>query len=179
MGIMKRLNASHLVSASLFASCLAMIPSTPAFAADSIHVPMKPLSGSRVDGSVHFTVSDGKMSAKVELSGLEPGEHGFHIHEVGDCNAVDGSSAGPHFNPDGHKHGGIHAADRHAGDLGNVTADAAGKVEVELKDLPLTFDGAKGIKGRSVIVHEKRDDLATDPSGDSGKRLACGIIGQK
>ena len=167
--------AFYALSAGVFASTALAMPAV----AETMHVPLKALSGSSVSGSVDFTETKDGMDVKVSVAGLTPGEHGFHIHENGDCNAVDGSSAGPHFNPLGKQHGGPHSADRHAGDLGNITADASGRAETTMKGVALTFEGERGIRGRSVLVHEGRDDLSTDPAGDSGKRIACGEIGKK
>jgi Cu-Zn family superoxide dismutase len=109
-----------------------------------------------------------------EISGLKPGEHGFHIHEFGDLRAPDGTSAGPHFNPDGHDHGGPDAHKRHAGDLGNVTADKNGvaKVNVKAEGLMLHF-----VLGRALVVHADPDDLKSQPSGNAGARIGVGVIG--
>ena len=112
----------------------------------------------------------------VDLAGLKPGKHGLHIHEKGDCSAPDAASAGAHFNPAHSHHGGPDTAERHAGDFGNVEADASGKVHVELKDKNMKLSGPDSIMGKSVVVHEKEDDLKTDPSGNSGARVACGMI---
>ncbi len=109
-----------------------------------------------------------------EISGLKPGEHGFHIHEFGDLRAPDGMSTGPHFNPEGHDHGGPHSGKRHAGDLGNVKADKNGvaKVDVKAEGLMLHF-----IIGRSLVVHADPDDLKSQPSGNAGARIGVGVIG--
>jgi superoxide dismutase, Cu-Zn family len=113
------------------------------------------------------------------ITGLSPGPHGFHIHEKGNCTAPDGSSAGPHFNPGTMKHGGPATDVRHGGDLGNITADAGGVAEFTIAVAGISL-GAEptSVIGRSIIVHAKPDDLKTDPSGSSGARLACGLIGK-
>jgi Cu-Zn family superoxide dismutase len=133
--------------------------------------------GNNVSGTVTFTKVDGGMRVVADIEGLTPGDHGFHIHEFGDCSAADATSAGGHFNPDGHLHAGPGAALRHEGDLGNITANANGKAHYDLVDAKLSFDGQHSIIGRSVIVHEKADDLKTQPTGNAGARVACGVIG--
>jgi Cu-Zn family superoxide dismutase len=138
---------------------------------------LNPSSGSQVTGMVTFKSAADGTQIVVDLSGLKPGKHGLHIHEKGDCSAPDASSAGAHFNPTHSHHGGPTTSDRHAGDFGNIEADASGKVHVELKDKNLKMNGPDSIVGKSVVVHEKEDDLKTDPSGNSGARVACGVIG--
>jgi Cu-Zn family superoxide dismutase len=112
-----------------------------------------------------------------DVTGLTPGKHGFHIHEFGDCSSSDGNSAGGHFNPTHKQHGAPDASDRHAGDLGNIEADASGKAHLEWSDKVMKLSGADSIVGHAVIVHEKVDDLKTQPTGNAGGRLACGVIG--
>ena len=103
--------------------------------------------------------------------------HGLHIHELGDCRAPDASSAGGHFNPQGSEHGGPEDAIRHAGDLGNVRSDANGLAQSEITVTGISLGtGGDSIVGRSVIVHAKPDDLTSQPSGNAGPRIACGLI---
>lgn len=138
---------------------------------------LHPTQNSKVTGKVTFTqVADG-VRVVAEVEGLTPGEHGFHIHEFGDCSAPDATSAGGHFNPTEHKHSGPDDETRHAGDLGNLTADETGKAHYDRVDKQLKFTGKESILGRSVIVHEKADDLKTQPTGNAGGRVACGVIG--
>lgn len=134
-------------------------------------------SGSQVMGTVTFTKTADGVQVVADLTGLKPGKHGFHIHEFGDCSAPDATSAGAHFNPTNDPHAGHDAAKRHVGDLGNIEADSSGKAHLELTDKIMTMSGDKSIIGRGVIVHEKADDLKTQPTGDAGGRLACGVIG--
>jgi superoxide dismutase, Cu-Zn family len=134
-------------------------------------------SGSSVTGTVTFTVSGDSVKVVADITGLTPGKHGFHIHEFGDCSSTDGKSAGGHFNPTNHQHGAPDATDRHEGDLGNIEADASGKVHLDITDKVLKMTGAESIIGHAVIVHEKADDMKTQPTGDAGGRLACGVIG--
>ena len=140
--------------------------------------PSKAPGQDNVAGTVRFTAAGNGVKIHAEVTGLSPnGTHGFHIHEKGDLSAADFASAGAHFNPGGHKHGGPEGAERHGGDLGNLKADANGKATLDITVEGLTLDeGKTGVIGRSVIVHEKADDLKTDPSGNSGARIAGGVI---
>jgi len=138
---------------------------------------LHPTAGNNVTGSVTFTKSGDEVKVVADVTGLTPGKHGFHIHEFGDCSSSDGSSAGGHFNPTHKQHGAPDASDRHAGDLGNIEADASGKAHLEWSDKVMKFSGADSIVGHAMIVHEKVDDLKTQPTGNAGGRLACGVIG--
>jgi Cu-Zn family superoxide dismutase len=111
-----------------------------------------------------------------DLDGLSPGSHGFHIHEKGDCSGDDASLAGGHFNPTNAKHGGPDSAERHVGDLGNVIADKNGHAHYERLDKIISLKGPNSIIGRSVVIHSKEDDYKTQPAGNSGERIACGVI---
>lgn len=132
-------------------------------------------SGSQVTGTVTFTKIGDEVKVVADIQNLKPGKHGFHIHDKGDCSAPDASSAGGHFNPTHQHHGGPDSAEHHAGDLGNIVADASGKAHLEWKG-KLDLSGPNSIIGRSVVVHEKEDDLKTDPAGNSGARIGCGVI---
>jgi Cu-Zn family superoxide dismutase len=140
---------------------------------------LHPTAGHGVGGTATFTSSGDAVKVVADVTGLEPNStHGFHIHEFGDCSAPDASSAGDHFSPKPAEHGGPDTPKHHAGDLGNVRADAAGKAHLEMTVNDITLSrGDTMILGRSVIVHEKADDLRTQPSGNSGARVACGVIG--
>jgi Cu-Zn family superoxide dismutase len=139
---------------------------------------LHPTTGNKVSGTVTFIPAGDGVQVHAEISGLTPGKHGFHVHEFGDCSAADASSAGAHFNPTNQPHAGPDATARHEGDMGNVEADASGNAKLDYVDhqISLTND-AKSAIGRSVVVHAKADDLKTQPSGDSGARIACGVIG--
>ena len=132
-------------------------------------------SGSQVAGLVAFMKVGDEVQVMGAIQHLTPGKHGFHIHDKGDCSAPDAASAGAHFNPTQQHHGGPMTAERHAGDLGNIEADASGNAQVNWKG-KLSLSGKDSIIGKSVVVHEKEDDLKTDPSGNSGARVACGVI---
>ncbi len=143
-----------------------------------------PAEGEKITGLVTFTeVADG-VRVDANITGLTPGKHGFHVHEFGDCSSADGSAAaasaaGDHFNPAKQPHGAPDAAERHEGDMGNIEADASGIAKLNYIDHTLSLhDGEKSVIGRSVIVHAKADDLKSQPSGDAGARIACGVIGR-
>lgn len=140
---------------------------------------IEPRSGSTVTGSASFTAADGgNLGAHVEVQNATPGQHGVHIHEKGDCSDPKAASAGGHYNPNsGAHHGGPSTPVRHGGDLGNITVgpDGKGTLDVVVSDLSLD-SGATGIVGRSIVVHEKTDDLQSDPAGNSGGRFGCGVI---
>jgi Cu-Zn family superoxide dismutase len=136
---------------------------------------LKSTSGSEVTGAVVFIKVGDDVQVIGDISNLKPGKHGFHIHEKGDCSAPDASSAGAHFNPTHQHHGGPTTAEHHAGDLGNIEADASGKAHLDWKG-KLKLSGENSIVGKSIVVHEKDDDLKTDPAGNSGARIACGVI---
>ncbi len=137
---------------------------------------LKPTQGNQAHGTVTFTRERNGLRVVADLSGLTPGEHGFHIHEKGDCSAPDASSAGGHFNPAGMPHGGPQSVRRHAGDFGNLRADNSGRAHAVFVDPLLTLEGPSSIIGRSVIVHANPDDLTSQPAGNSGPRVACGVI---
>jgi Cu-Zn family superoxide dismutase len=141
---------------------------------------LHPTQGNQAAGTVRFT-QEGEDSVRVvaDLTGLAPNStHGFHIHEFGDCSAPDASSAGGHFNPEGKPHGGPDAPQHHAGDLGNVTANEQGNAHLEITLHHVSVGSHPNpLLGRSVVLHAKADDLKSQPSGESGGRIACGVIG--
>ena len=162
-----------LVSATaLLAACAGMDASGPRASAT-----LESRSGSSVTGTVSFQSAGQKVRVEASVAGLTPGEHGFHVHEAGDCSAADASSAKGHFNPATKAHGHHAGAEHHAGDMPNLVADGSGKatLAVELDTLSLT-DGPAGILNRSVVIHADPDDYKTQPAGNSGKRVACGVI---
>ncbi|MBD3616860.1 MAG: superoxide dismutase family protein [Gracilimonas sp.] len=133
-----------------------------------------PVGDSNVSGSVTFSESEEGVMVRGNFEGLEPGNHGFHIHEYGDCRAEDGTSAGGHFNPAGNNHGAPSDMERHMGDLGNIEADESGIAAVDYTDATVTLEQ---ILGRGIIIHAGEDDLESQPTGAAGSRVACGVIG--
>ena len=134
-------------------------------------------SNTKVSGTVDFKQVGDAVEVEVFVHRLKAHQsHGFHIHETGDCNSLDGMSAGGHFNPTNMPHG-AQDADHHAGDMPALLADSTGvaKVNFVLKNVSLT-EGPNSILGRSVIVHRDPDDYKTQPTGNSGARIACGVI---
>jgi superoxide dismutase, Cu-Zn family len=158
----------------LLASCASMgEKSGPSAVAN-----LKPTQGNKAAGTVTFTQQGDKVRVVANMSGLTPGLHGFHVHEKGDCSAPDAMSAGGHFNPSGKSHGDVIAPEHHAGDLGNITADSDGNARLDLGVWGLSFTqgAAENVIGRSVVVHANPDDLKSQPAGNSGPRVACGVI---
>ncbi|MBI3407755.1 MAG: superoxide dismutase family protein [Planctomycetes bacterium] len=136
-----------------------------------------PTKDSKVTGIVTFTQKGDAIEITGEITGLTPGNHGFHVHEFGDISSADGMATGGHFNPGGDKHGGPEDKERHVGDLGNITADDTGKATLKTTDKMIRLHGMNSIIGRGLIVHAKADDLKSQPTGDAGGRVAQGVIG--
>jgi superoxide dismutase, Cu-Zn family len=138
---------------------------------------LEPTKDNSVGGTVTFTQKGNKVVVAAKITGLAPGQHGFHIHEKGDCSSGDGMSAGGHFNPFGKPHGNPAAGDHHAGDMPALNADASGNASLTADLSGVTIgSGAGGIVGKAVIVHKDPDDFTTQPTGNSGARVACGVI---
>lgn len=169
------------VSASRLASCVSVIALVGGCSHVHVRTPtamaiLAPTKGNQVNGRVDFTQTAGGVLIEAKVSGLAPGRHGFHIHERGNCTG-DGSGAGPHFDPAGHRHGAPGANIRHAGDLGNLDAGADGTAVYRAEVSGLSLDnGADSIIGRAVVVHEQADDMVSQPAGNAGARQACGLI---
>jgi superoxide dismutase, Cu-Zn family len=136
-----------------------------------------PTLGSKAQGTVSFSKERDGMHVEASIQGLIPGLHGFHLHEFGDCTSPDANSAGGHFNPTNMPHGSPTADKRHAGDFGNLQADAGGNAKLKLVVPVLSFEGPNSILGRGVIVHAQADDFTTQPTGAAGARVACGVVG--
>jgi Cu-Zn family superoxide dismutase len=136
-----------------------------------------PVGNSGVQGTVRFEEKLSETLVVANLTGLEPGKHGIHIHEYGDCSAPGAESAGGHFAPDGYPHGAPTDLKHHAGDLGNITADTAGVAHLELIEDRIKLNGKHSIIGRAVIIHAEADDFSSQPSGNAGERIGCGVIG--
>ena len=168
------------LAVALAAAALGGCATTPV-ASGVAKATLEPTRGNIAAGSATFTERGGKVYVEADVRGLAPGsEHGFHIHEKGDCSAPDGTSAGGHFNPGAKPHGNPEHAEHHAGDMPQLIANAAGVATLTAYlDGVSLGDEANGIVGRSVIVHAAPDDFKTQPTGNSGARLACGIIVRK
>ena len=138
---------------------------------------VQPSVGSTAMGTVHFNqLSDGTVDVQIDLTGVPPGVHGFHVHENGDC-GNNGMAAGGHFNPMSMPHASPDAASHHAGDFGNVTADEKGEVHAKFNSHSITVaPGTMSVVNHAVILHANPDDLTTQPTGNAGGRIGCGII---
>jgi Cu-Zn family superoxide dismutase len=136
-----------------------------------------PTKGNMLTGIVTFEETEKGVRIIANLSGLSPGSHGFHIHEFGDLRSDDGTSAGGHYNPTGMPHSMPMTENRHAGDMGNITADSSGNSHLDYVDPVMQLQGLHSIIGRAVIVHAKEDDLKTQPTGNAGARIGQGVIG--
>lgn len=161
-------------SALLAAGCAGMENGEPATATAKL----EPKSGSKVQGTVTFTQIGDVVRVTGEITGHTKGPKGFHIHEIGDCSDDKGMNSGGHFNPEKGKHGGPYELEKHAGDLGNITFsdDGVATFNFAVGDIAVSSDPPNGIVGRAVIVHAGTDDLKTDPTGNAGGRVACGVI---
>jgi superoxide dismutase, Cu-Zn family len=134
--------------------------------------------GNTASGVVNFVQNGDKVMVSLEIKGLKPNaEHGFHIHDKGDCSSGDGMSTGGHFNPSTKGHGAHGVGEHHAGDLPALKADAAGMVKMSFESSTINVGmGASNIIGRGMIVHKDPDDYKTQPTGNSGARIACAVI---
>lgn len=135
-------------------------------------------SGSSVSGTLKFhEAQDRVVHIRGTVEGLTPGKHGFHIHVNGNCDSPDGMSAGGHYAPAGGRHGAPDAKQRHMGDLGNIVADANGRAEVDVtvRGITIALMGTASVGDRSIVIHAAEDDFS-DPAGNSGARVACGVI---
>ena len=134
--------------------------------------------GNTASGTVRFVQNGDKVQVTGEVTGLKPGaEHGFHVHEKGDCSSGDGMSTGGHFNPTGTAHGQHGHGTHHVGDLPSLMADAQGVAKVNFTSTTLTLKpGTTSIMDKGLIVHRDPDDYKTQPTGNSGPRVACGVI---
>lgn len=168
-----RFALASTTAAGLLAGCAMMEGDGP-----SARAVLQATKGNSTSGTVTFTQKGDKVQVVANITGLKPGqEHGFHIHDKGDCSSGDGMSAGGHFNPLGKAHAHPSTPNRHAGDLPALKADGNGsaKLSTELDVITVT-DGPTSIIGRGLIVHAQPDDYKTQPTGNAGARLACAVI---
>lgn len=166
---MKKL-ALASITLIIFAACA----SAPKPMASTI---LAPLGTSTATGQVHFQQQkDGSVEVQADITGLPPNStHGFHVHEKPACTDF-GKDAGPHYNPTNAPHAAPDAASHHAGDFGNVTADDKGEVHTTFTTRSISVGGTNDVVGHAVILHAKADDLMTQPSGNAGDRIACGVV---
>ena len=172
-----------MIACSMLAAC-ASAPSAPkakpaASTAQQAEVNLAPASGSLVSGKLALVPMGDGVHITGEVGGLKPGDvRGFHIHEKGDCSAADASSAGGHFNPGAQPHGRASQGAHHAGDTDNIVADAKGvaRIDAHVQGVSLGGGAANDIARRAIIVHAAADDYATQPTGNAGARVACGVI---
>jgi superoxide dismutase, Cu-Zn family len=158
------------------AGLLAVGAAMPAHAQSAV-ARLEATKGNATSGTVTFTQKGDMVAVEAKVSGLTPGGHGFHIHEKGDCSSGDGMSAGGHFNPTAKPHGNPAAADHHSGDIPMLVADASGNASLSMELGGMAVgSGATDIVGKAVIVHKDPDDYTTQPTGNSGARVACGLI---
>jgi Cu-Zn family superoxide dismutase len=163
-----------LVFLSLSLLLAAACASTPRATASAT---LAPTSGNTASGTVTFAqMKNGMVEVTINLTGVPPGIHGFHIHDKGDC-GDNGNAAGGHFNPESKPHGAPTDVSHHSGDFGNVEADASGNVN-ETKTLHgiTVTPGSTSVVGHAVILHANPDDLKTQPTGNAGARIACGVV---
>lgn len=162
-----------LIAAATLLSACASAPSGPRAGAQ-----LQATTGNSTSGNASFVQAGGKVLVSGEVRGLKPNaEHGFHVHEKGDCSSGDGMSTGGHFNPAGAPHGNHGTGMHHAGDLPSLKADASGIARFSFESSTITVgSGANDIVGKGLIVHRDPDDYKTQPTGNAGPRLACAVI---
>ena len=168
----KNILAAAVAAAALVVTACATTPFDSAVATAKL----EPTKGSTTTGTVTFAQRMGKVVVTAEVRGLAPGEHGFHMHEKGDCSSGDGMSTGGHWNPDSTPHGPQGEA-HHAGDMPSLVADANGNAKASFSLEGVTVAaGPKSVVGRGLIVHKDPDDFKTQPTGNAGARVACAVI---
>jgi Cu-Zn family superoxide dismutase len=171
-----------LLTFSVLLACVAVVTAQHAKASGEAAGPDRavsvliPMGDSGVKGVVYFTKEGKSVHVSGTISGLKPGEHGFHVHQFGDVTSTDGTSAGGHYNPENKMHGKPDDKERHVGDLGNIKAGEDGVAKIDIKDSMLELEGPHSILGRGLVVHANADKF-TQPVGDAGGRVAVGVIG--
>ncbi len=165
--------AAVLVAATLAASAAQVGAKQPTTAS----APIAARSGSTLTGEATFRAKNGKVTLDLRVRHAPPGSHAVHLHEKGDCSDPEAKSAGAHWNPSGADHG-KWGATCHLGDIGNLVVDAKGKGRLTLTTELWTIGGAAGsdVLGKSVIVHATLDDFVTQPTGNAGGRIGCGVV---
>ena len=164
-----------LLAAALAASLAGCAHRAPGLTATAT---LTPTTGNATTGTVQFVQSGDRVQVSGEIRGLKPGaEHGFHVHERGDCSSGDGMSAGGHFNPEGAPHGRHGTGAHHVGDIPSLRANANGVARFDFTSTTIRLgNGPHSVVGRGLIVHRDPDDYTTQPTGNAGPRLACAVI---
>lgn len=167
-----------LIPTLLASVLLAVSGGTAAQDTAAAEASLAPTQGNNAKGEVRFTQAEDGVRVEARIKGLTPGGHGFHLHEKGDCSAPDATSAGGHFNPTGKSHGHPDKGEHHLGDLPMLNAGSDGEASLSTVVKGLSIGGGEStdIVGRAVIVHAGPDDYTTQPTGNSGGRVACGVI---
>jgi len=166
----------NVILASLLSLLVAM--AAPALAADTAHAVLKDKDGKEV-GTVDLTDTPNGVLMHLDLTAVPPGDHGFHVHAVGKCEPPDFKSAGGHFNPDETKHGLMAADGPHAGDMPNLYVPESGKITLEVLAPLVTLKGDPALlddDGSALVIHAAPDDYQSDPAGNAGDRIACGVV---
>jgi Cu-Zn family superoxide dismutase len=156
----------------------ALLLASPAFAVDKASAVLKDANGNEV-GKVALTATPSGVLMSLDLTTVPAGEHAFHVHAVGKCEPPDFKSAGPHFNPDETKHGLMNPEGPHAGDMPNLHVPADGKLQIEVLNPLVTLSAESALldaDGAALVIHAAADDYKTDPAGNAGDRIACGVI---
>lgn len=167
-----------LMIAAVCLAAVACASGTANKSAGNATAQLQSTQGNITNGTVNFTQSGGSVRVSGEIRGLKPNaEHGFHVHEKGDCSSGDGMSAGGHFNPDGNPHGNPGTPAHHAGDFASLKSNASGVAKIDFETSAIAVgSGTSDITGKGLIVHTDPDDYTTQPTGKSGGRLACAVI---
>jgi Cu-Zn family superoxide dismutase len=162
----------------LVGAVVALVVASPALAADTAHAVLKDKDGKEV-GTVDLTDTPNGVLMHLDLTAVPPGDHGFHVHAIGKCEPPDFKSAGGHFNPDETKHGLMTADGPHAGDMPNLYVPESGKITLEVLAPLVTLKGDPALldaDGSALVIHAAPDDYQSDPAGNAGDRIACGVV---
>ena len=158
---------------------LVVVACAPTEQIKPVLVMMEPKSDSTATGVIALSQTNDLVTIKIDMTGVSPGMHGFHIHEKGNCSPANASAAGGHFNPSNMTHGNPAGVTRHAGDQLSLEANAQGEIRTIITTEAITLNtGQNSIAGKSFVLHADPDDYTTQPAGNSGKRIACGVIPQ-
>jgi len=176
---MKKINLTYFLFIKFFVFCFFIIAAESSFAGhNNIVVNLIPAKGTEASGRVRLRQAGDEVIITGILYGVKVGKHGFHVHQNGNCSDDDEGfmKAGSHFNPEDVHHGSLHKG--HTGDLGNIVVTSASKSKFKIKTskFSLNKNSKKSIRDRAIMIHIDADDEKTDPAGNSGKRILCGVI---